>query len=448
MRQKEKPLQRGVAQRTGSDVGSGPTSDARSGTAEALNAAARQANKKSHKVSRRRGTGSIFRKPGCATWVIQFYKDGSRIREATGLTDRPAAQRRLTKRLYQVDKNEFVARERKPVRVEELFNDLKEHNLINRKGRARDLRGRWSHLSPAFAPIVANNLTTDDVRHYICQRQQEGASNATINRELATLKRMLNFGRQSTPPKVRTVPYIPMLKENNVRTGFVEDETFRRLTAEASELWLRVFLELAFTYGWRRGELLGLRVRQLSFSSRTVRLDPGTTKNSEGREVAMTANVAELLKQAVVGKKPDDLVLTRQDGKPVKDFRKAWWCLCERAGLGSFTCRVCAKPVPGGGKCPDCEAPNPIYRGLIVHDLRRSAAKAMRAAGVPESVIMAAGGWKTPAMFRRYAIVSSADQRAAMEKLERARAENSPDFGPYSDKTPPQPTPVGDAKVH
>ena len=68
------------------------------------------------------------------------------------------------------------------------------------------------------------------------------------------------------------------------------------------------------------------------------------------------------------------------------------------------------------------------YQGLIVHDLRRSAAKALRAAGVPESVIMAAGGWKTPAMFRPYAIVSSTDQRAAMEKLEAARAENSPNF--------------------
>jgi hypothetical protein len=32
------------------------------------------------------------------------------------------------------------------------------------------------------------------------------------------------------------------------------------------------------------------------------------------------------------------------------------------------------------------------------------------------------GGWKTAAMFRRYAIVSSADQRAAVEMLELARA--------------------------
>jgi integrase len=63
---------------------------------------------------------------------------------------------------------------------------------------------------------------------------------------------------------------------------------------------------------------------------------------------------------------------------------------------------------------------------LIPHDMRRSAAKALRAAGVPESVIMATGGWRTPSMLRRYAIVSSADQRAAVEMLERARAERSP----------------------
>lgn len=48
---------------------------------------------------------------------------------------------------------------------------------------------------------------------------------------------------------------------------------------------------------------------------------------------------------------------------------------------------------------------------------------------------MAAGGWKTATMFRRYGIVSSADQRAAMERLERARAENSPKIALISGKT-------------
>jgi integrase len=39
------------------------------------------------------------------------------------------------------------------------------------------------------------------------------------------------------------------------------------------------FLELAYTYGWRRGELLGLRARQVNLHAGTIRLDAGTTKN-------------------------------------------------------------------------------------------------------------------------------------------------------------------------
>lgn len=97
---------------------------------------------------RRRGSGSIFKKPGCSTWTIQFYKDGRRIREAR-LTDYGAAQRRLTIRLYEIDKTEFMQRERRPVRIEELFASVEENNLSNGRGRPRDLRGRWRNRRAA-----------------------------------------------------------------------------------------------------------------------------------------------------------------------------------------------------------------------------------------------------------------------------------------------------------
>ncbi len=112
----------------------------------------------------------------------------------------------------------------------------------------------------------------------------------------------------------------------------------------------------------------------------------------------------------------------------------------EDANTKSITGAKCAVLTDEGTPCGGQRK----YSGLIPHDFRRSAAKAARRAGVPESVIMAMGGWKTPSMFRRYAIVSSADHRAAVEMIvqgrERERAELrvredkpvSPPFGPPS----------------
>ncbi len=59
---------------------------------------------------------------------------------------------------------------------------------------------------------------------YIDKRMEQGFSNASINRELFTLKRMFHLGARCTSAKVVQIPFIPMLKESNVRNGFFEHE--------------------------------------------------------------------------------------------------------------------------------------------------------------------------------------------------------------------------------
>jgi integrase len=407
---------------------------------------------KTTKSKRVRGSGSVFQKPGSRTYTIQYYRSGVktrggrpvldgagrpvpariRVREATGFTSQRKAQDLLNERLSQVSRGEWIEPERRPVTIDDLFASHREHYIANGRPRTAKAQGwRWNHLKGAFSGTLAANLTTDAITRYILRRQQEGALSATINRELQALRAALNFGRKATPPKVKVVPHFPLLREDNVRTGFVEDAEFRKLTERVTELWLRVYVELSYTYGWRRGELLNLRIRNVDLLARTVRLDPGTTKNREGREVVMNDRVAELLRAAVAGKKPDGYVLTQPNGRRVQEFRRRWWSLCVAAGVGHFVCAGCGETVRGvEGKCAGCGSRKREYRGLIPHDLRRSAAKALRRAGVAESVVMAMGGWKTPAMFRRYAIVSSGDQRAAIEALDRAREENSPRTAP------------------
>lgn len=93
----------------------------------------------------------------------------------------------------------------------------------NRSKALKDLRGRWKHLQPVFGFVVASKLITDSITRYARICKEEGAANATVNRELSVLRRALNLGRRSSPPKLREVPYIPMLREDNVRKGFVED---------------------------------------------------------------------------------------------------------------------------------------------------------------------------------------------------------------------------------
>ena len=103
-----------------------------------------------------------------------------------------------------------------------------------------------------------------------------------INRELAVLKCLLNLGAQQTPPKVDWVPYIPMLKEDNVRKGFFEHGDFLDLRT-ALPSYLKGFVTFACKVGWRVSEIRGLTWSHVDLNRGIVRLEAGETKNAEGR---------------------------------------------------------------------------------------------------------------------------------------------------------------------
>jgi len=94
------------------------------------------------------------------------------------------------------------------------------------------------------------DVSTPKIKEYIQKRLNEGFANATINRELAALKRMLNLGARQTPSKVIHIPYIPSLKEDNAHEGFFEYGEFLALQDKLPS-YLKGFVTFAYKTGWR-----------------------------------------------------------------------------------------------------------------------------------------------------------------------------------------------------
>jgi integrase len=346
-------------------------------------------------MKRRKGTGSIYQRNGSPVWWIKYHRHGRPFRESTHTTDSRKAENMLKTRLAEINQGTFMGPQLERTKVDELAVMFVRDYRINSRKSLVDAETRWNrHLKPFFGGMRAIDVTSEQLARYVDKRQQDGAANATINRELAALKRMFRLGQQSTPPRIIRAPKFPKLAENNIRTGFLEDGHYRKLIDYCSELWFRSLVECGRTYGWRISELLSMRVSQLDLEQRVIRLEPGTTKNRDGREVLMTDAVQKLLAALVHGKSGDDYVFTRANGKPVRDFRGTWQKACDHAGV------------------PE----------LLFHDLRRTGARNLRRAGVAEGIIMKIGGWRTRSVFERYAIVSRSDMNDAILKLQESES--------------------------
>ena len=237
--------------------------------------------------------------------------------------------------------------------------------------------------------------------------------NGTINREPATLSAMFNHGTRVTPPTADRVPAFPRrLKEFAPRKGFITDAQYAKLAASSTKtLWLRALVACAYSFGFRKGALLNLRARQVDLLDHWIELEGDGTKNGEARKIPMTAEVFELLKACLRGKKSEDFVFTREDGEDggrVVDPRDDWYNLCVASELGAY---VSAKRKIGD----DFNR----YVGLNLRDFRRSAIRNMTRRGVNDKTAMRISGHKTFSVFQRYNIVDEADLVEASKRIER-----------------------------
>jgi integrase len=248
---------------------------------------------------RERGSGSLFRetyrnkKTGhlkvCRTWMMKLWVGGKPLKRSSRTTSRAVANKQLEHWKAQIRQGTYV-----PDADQTRFDDLATLLLDEYRANARKSLDRVEdavdHLRAFFTGWRAQAISTDRILAYVRHRQQQHAANATVNRELAALKRMFRLGERVG--KIVRRPFIDLLQEHNARTGFFERDEFGAVLAGLPDD-LQAAFAIAYITGWRvKSEILTRQWAHVDFHSGWLRLEPGETKNAEGRQFPLDARPA------------------------------------------------------------------------------------------------------------------------------------------------------------
>ena len=358
--------------------------------------------KKEEGGPRTRGTGSIITKPNSRFLYIAYYDaNGKQHQETTKSQSLQVAEAQLRKKLEDVAKGVPVEQSRKLK-----YQDIKELLLTDYKNNGVDLVERrngqihgMAYLDAYFGGMHVKNINSQVLRKFVAQLQEgkiqktipekkgrarkrkDTLSNASINRILALLRRMMYLAKKDG--LVPVVPHFPMLEEKNVRKGFVETEQFKSILQHLPEQ-LRPLVIFLYRTGCRVGAALQITWGMVNPDCTVISLPGEIVKNDEPLTLPVPSEVTAILRKHF-----------RQENQPVFsgiNLRKEW----EKATLLA--------------KCPH----------LLIHDLRRSGVRNLVQAGVQEKVAMSISGHKTRSIFDRYNIISAKQVLDAMKQVEQS----------------------------
>jgi integrase len=343
--------------------------------------------------NRPRHTGSLRKR--FQVWHARFRHCGRLIEVSTHTTDIEEARKVLRKLLRTADTETFVPPAAGKVTFEDLCTLLRRD--YRKKGNRSRIEYRLAHLAETFAGIPALSITTPAVEAYADQREAAGAARATVNRELAALRRMFRLALHAG--LVPAMPRITTPAENNVREGFLDPPDFIAFLGMLREADATVAdaTEFAYRTALRRGNVLGviwpwfsLDVQGGHVIGGGLRVPGAATKNKKPLTMPLTGALLALIDRRWQVRAATCPHVFHRGGVPLTRFDGIW-----RTAAGAI-----GRP------------------GFLFHDLRRSAARTLRRTGIDEEIIMRLGGWKTRSMFSRYAIVDERDLAEAQAKLD------------------------------
>lgn len=328
------------------------------------------------------------------TWWMSFMYHGQQIRRSTGTSDKRLAAAIIGKVRGQIVEGRFFEMPIEQQRtVTELLDRYTNEHAARRANYRRELTS-VKNLKAFFGNPTLDQVTPKRIVAYKNHRYTDGVKPATINRELATLKKAFNLARRewewcTDNPVCR----VSMEQENNTRDRWLTVDEEQRLLHAAAP-WLRKLMVFAVHTGMRQGEILGLTWAGVDLFRRTVTVFK--SKNGERRTIPLNQTALDLLKQTYATRhRETDLVFASHAHTRLNtsNISRSLHHAMDQAKITDFH----------------------------FHDLRHTCATRMVQAGVDLYKVQRLLGHKSPIMTQRYAHHYPESLRDGVEALETGR---------------------------
>ena len=323
----------------------------------------------------------IYKHPNSPYWYYTFTLEGKRFTESTRTSNKTLAREIYEARRVDFLRDQLGIQKKKRLPLSRLAKDFLEWSRAHKKSYRRDVI-LVDHFLNYFRGKDTRDISSLDVERYKQKRNKEVAP-ATVNREVACLKRMFNLAIEWEIASDNPVKGVKLFPEPKRSFRWWNEEEIRKFL-NVSDDKIRAITLIGLNTGMRIGEMLSLRWSNIDFDNNYITIEE--SKGNTYRKVKMNSIVKEVLKDINTR---NEFIFTNYNGKPLKSIRKSFVSTCKRAGIDRST----------------------------PHVMRHTFASHLTMLGVDPTTIMELGGWKSLELVQRYSHLAPDHKQKAVDKL-------------------------------
>lgn len=311
---------------------------------------------------------------GTMRYVCQ-YKRGKKINIGTvGVISAPQAREKAIEVLSNSNKGiEPTARKgaNKVHTLKEFIeNEFKPWALAHHKRGQETIEALHRCFNKLYSKPLSE-ITPALMEQWRVKRLNEGTAQATINRNITTLKSVITKATEWGFLKenlLRNLKQFKVDRSPKVRYLTVEEETRLRQTLQGREnqlkqkrvsanQWRKIrgyslypeleegeffdhlmpMVLISINTGLRRGELFNLTWNMIDLSAKSIFIDGGITKNSSSRFIPLNEEAYRILKQLHQKRSAESILIFPSKGdQPFNHVKRSWASLLEQSKITQF----------------------------------------------------------------------------------------------------------------